>query len=257
LPNIHPTAVVDPGAELAEDVTVGPFSVIEGDVQIGKGSRIHSHVLAARGTRIGKNCRIHHGSAVATIPQDLKFSGEKTTLEIGDNSVIREFCDLNRGTEHREKTRIGKNCFLMAYTHVAHDCWIGDHVILANGVQLGGHVTIEDWVIIGGLVPVHQFCSVGQHAFIGGNFRVVQDVPPYILAAGEPLMYKGLNVVGLKRRGFSKETVGLLRKCYRIIYRSRLNTSQALHRIRSEIDVIPEIQAVLAFFEKSERGVIR
>lgn len=257
MPNIHPTALVDAKAELAEGVTVGPFSVIEGGVEIEEGSQIHSHVLVASGARIGKNCQIHHGTVVATIPQDLKFSGEKTTLEIGDNTIVREFCDLNRGTEQSNKTVIGKDSFLMAYTHVAHDCLVGDHVVIANGVQLGGHVTIEDWVIIGGLVAVHQFCSMGQHAFVGGGFRAVQDVPPYILAAGEPLTYKGLNAIGLKRRGFSKETIGLLRKCYRIIYRSKLNTSQALRRIRSEMDMTTEIHVVLEFFEKSDRGIIR
>lgn len=257
LPNIHPTAIVDSGAELAESVTIGPFSIIEDGVEIGEESRIHSHVLVARGARIGKNCQIHHGTVVATLPQDLKFSGEMTTLEIGDNTVVREFCSLNRGTKQRGKTRIGNNCFLMAYTHAAHDCWIGDHVIIANGVQLAGHVTVEDWVIIGGLVPIHQFCTVGQHALIGGGFRAVQDVPPYIIAAGEPLSFKGLNVVGLNRRGFSKNVIDVLRKCYRIIYRSKLNTSQAMSRIRLEMEMIPEIHAVLEFIEKSERGIIR
>lgn len=256
MPTIHPTAAVDTKARLAEDVSVGPFSIIEGDVEIGKGSQIHSHVLVANGARIGENCQVHHGTAISTIPQDLKFSGENTTLEIGDNTIVREFCDLNRGTKHRGKSAIGKECFLMAYAHVAHDCLIGDHVIIANGVQLAGHVTIEDWVIIGGLVAVHQFCSVGQHAFIGGGFRAVQDVPPYILAASEPLTYKGLNAIGLKRRGFSSETIGALRKCYRIIYRSRLNTRHALEKIKSEMEMIPEIRAVIAFIEKSERGII-
>lgn len=257
MPNIHRTAIVDSGAELADSVTIGPFSIIEDDVEIGEESQIHSHVLVARGARIGKNCQIHQGTVVSTVPQDLKFSGERTTLEIGDNTVVREFCSLNRGTKQRGKTRVGDNCFLMAYTHTAHDCWIGDHVIMANGVQLAGHVTVEDWVIIGGLVPVHQFCTVGQHSLIGGGFRAVQDVPPYIIAAGEPLSFKGLNVVGLKRRGFSKNVIDLLRKCYRIIYRSKLNTSQAMNRIRSEMEIIPEIHDVLEFFEKSERGIIR
>jgi UDP-N-acetylglucosamine acyltransferase len=257
LPTVHKTAVVDKKARLAKDVTVGPFSVIESNVEIGEGSKIASHCLIADGARIGKNCQIHHGTVVATLPQDLKFSGETTLMEIGDNTVIREFCDLNRGTLQRGKSRVGSHCFLMAYTHVAHDCLLGDHVIMANGVQLAGHVTIEDWVIIGGLVAVHQFCTVGQHAFLGGGFRTVQDVPPYILAAGEPLAYKGLNVVGLTRRGFPKETIAALRKCYRIIYRSKLNTSQAIEKIRSEMDMTPEITVVMNFIEKSERGIIR
>jgi UDP-N-acetylglucosamine acyltransferase len=257
LPTVHKTALVDKKARLAKDVIVGPFSIIEGDVEIGEGSTIASHCLIADGARIGKNCHIHHGSVVATLPQDLKFSGETTLMEIGDNTIVREFCDLNRGTLQRGKSKVGSHCFLMAYTHVAHDCLLGDHVIMANGVQLAGHVTIEDWVIIGGLTAVHQFCTVGQHAFLGGGFRIVQDVPPYILAAGEPLAYKGLNVVGLTRRGFPKETIAALRKCYRIIYRSKLNTSQAIERIRSEMEMLPEITIVMNFIEKSERGIIR
>ena len=256
MPDIHKTAIVHPEAELADDVTVGPFSIIEADVKIDEGCRIHSHILIAGGARIGKNCQIHHGSVVSTLPQDLKFSGEKTTLEIGDNTIVREFCSLNRGTRDRGTTRVGKNCFFMAYTHVAHDCEVGDHVILANAVQLGGHVTLEDWVIVGGLVPVHQFTHIGQHSIIGGGFRAVQDVPPFILAAGEPLAYKGLNAVGLKRRGFSKESFRLLRKCYRILYRSRMNTSQAVETIRREVEMIPEVQALLTFIENSHRGLI-
>ena len=257
MPNIHPSAIVDAKAELADDVTVGPFSIIEADVVVDAGTQIDSNVLMAAGARIGKNCRIHHGAVVGTIPQDLKFSGERTTLEIGDNTVIREFCDLNRGTEERGWTKIGKDSFLMAYVHVAHDCFVGDRVILANGVQLAGHVTIEDWVIVGGLTPIHQFCTIGQHAFVGGGYRVVQNVPPYILAAGEPLTYKGLNVVGLKRRGFSRDTLMALRKCFRYIYRAKLNTSQAIEAIQSEIPDLPEIRTVIDFIQDNERGIIR
>jgi UDP-N-acetylglucosamine acyltransferase len=248
---------VDSKARIAEDVAIGPYSIIQGDVEIDKGTHIHSHVLIADGARIGKNCQVHHGSAISTLPQDLKFAGEETTLEIEDNTIIREFCDLNRGTQHRGKSKIGKNCFLMAYTHVAHDCFLGDKVILANGVQLAGHVTIEDWVTVGGLVPVHQFCMIGKHSFIGGGFRVVQDIPPYILAAGEPLAFKGLNIIGLKRREFSQETISQLRKCYRLLYQAKLNTSQALVRIRAEVNIGAEVQIVLDFIEKSERGIIR
>lgn len=255
--SIHPTAIVHPKARLGENVTVGPFSIIEEDVEIGEGTRIDSHVLVANGARIGKNCHIHHGAVISTIPQDLKFSGEETFLEIGDHTIIREYCDLNRGTKERGKSVIGSHCLLMAYTHVAHDCLVGNHVILANAVQLAGHVTIEDHVTIGGMVPVHQFCRIGKHAFVGGGFRVVQDVPPYILAAGEPLTYKGLNIIGLRRRGFPQETIALLRKCYRFLYQAKLNTSQAVEKIRSELEPTPEIQAVLEFIEKSERGFIR
>ncbi|NQT27404.1 acyl-ACP--UDP-N-acetylglucosamine O-acyltransferase [candidate division KSB1 bacterium] len=257
MPEIHSTAIVDSKAELAEDVKIGPFTIVEGDVVIESGTQIDAHVLVADGARIGKNCRFHQGAVVGSLPQDLKFGGEKTTLEIGDNTVIREYCDLNRGTKHRGKSAIGKNSFLMAYTHVAHDCLIGDNVILANAVQLAGHVTIEDWVIVGGMVPIHQFCTIGQHAFVGGAYRVVQDIPPYILAAGEPLTYKGLNRVGLKRRGFSKEAIKALYKLYRLLYRAKLNKSQALEIIRSEVPDLPEVKTVLDFIEHSERGIIR
>lgn len=254
---IHPTAVINKKAKLADNITVGPYSIVDGDVEIGEGCEIHDHVYIADGARIGKNCRIHHSAAVSTIPQDLKFSGEKTILEIGDNVVIREFCDLNRGTSHLGKSVVGKHTFLMAYTHVAHDCVVGEHAILANGVQLAGHVTVEEWVTIGGLVPVHQFCTIGKHAFIGGGYRVIQDVPPYILAAGEPLGFKGLNIIGLNRRGFDKAIIQKLQRCYRFIYRSKLNTTQAVQRIREEIEPIPEVESVLMFIEKSERGIIK
>jgi len=254
--DIHPSAIIHPRASLGTGVTVGPFSVIKEDVSIGDGTVIHSHVLVDDGARIGANCKIHHGVALATPPQDLKYAGEKTTLEIGENTIIREFCDLNRGTKHRMKTTIGSNCLFMAYSHVAHDCIVGDHVITANGVQLAGHVEVGDWVILGGLVAVHQFCKVGKHCLIGGGYRAVQDVPPYILCAGEPLSYKGINSIGLRRRGFPAETIQQLRRCYKVIYRSKLNTSQALRHIDSEMDAIPEIQDVIEFIKQSERGII-
>lgn len=257
MPKIHPTALVDKKAELADDVEVGSFSIVEGDVRIDSGSRIHSHVLVAEGARIGRNCMMHHGAVISTQPQDLKFEGEKTTLEIGDNTVIREYADLNRGTVDRGKTVIGQQVFIMAYSHVAHDCLIGNHVILANGVQLAGHVTVEDHVILGGLVPVHQFCTIGRHAFVGGGYRVAQDVPPYVLAAGEPLGFKGLNITGLKRRGFEKDAIRALHRLYRLLYQSKMNRSQALQAIQSEVPSIPEVKIVLDFIEKSERGIIR
>ena len=257
MPTIHPTAVIDNKAELADNITVGPFTVIDGDVKIDSGSRIDSHVYIADGARIGKKCHIHHGSVIATIPQDLKFDNEKTVLEIGDDTEIREYTTLNRGTSHRGKSKIGKHCFLMAYTHVAHDCFIGDHCILANGVQLAGHVTIEDWVIIGGLTPIHQFCRIGQHAFIGGGLRVSKDVPPYILAADSPLTYKGVNIVGLKRRDFNKESIEVITRCYRYLYRSKLNISQAVAKIKNDFEELFEIKNILEFIEKSERGIIK
>ena len=257
MPTIHPTALVDPGAELADDVIIGPFTIVQNNVTIDSGTQIHSHALIASGARIGKRCIVHHGAVVSSIPQDLKFAGEETTLEIGDETVIREYCDLNRGTVDHGKTEIGKNVFLMAYVHVAHDCVVGDKVILANGVQLAGHVTIGNWVTIGGLTPVHQFCTVGEHSFVGGGYRVVQDVPPYILAASEPLTYRGPNVVGLERRGFPKENIMAIRKCYRFLYRSKLNTSQAVEKIKNEVDDFPEVRKILEFIETNHRGLIR
>lgn len=255
--NIHSTAIVHKKAKLGEKVSVGPFSIIEENVEVGDQSRIHAHVLLANGARIGRNCQIHNSTVVASDPQDLKFKGELSFMEIGDNTVIREFCTLNRATAPGGKTSIGSDCLIMAYCHAAHDCAIGNRVVMANGVQLAGHITVEDWVIIGGLTAVHQFCHIGQHAMVGGGFRVVQDVPPYILAAGEPLTFKGLNIVGLKRRGFTTEMTRNLRRCYRIIYRSRLNMTQALERIRTTLEMTPEIESVIQFIERSTRGIVR
>lgn len=254
--SIHPTALVDARAQLGDTVTVGPFSIIEADVVIGDGTTIASHALIANGARIGKNCKIHKGAVVATIPQDLKFGFEETTFEIGDNTTIREFCTLNRGTRERGKSVVGANCLLMAYAHVAHDCHIGDNVILANCVQVAGHVDIEDQAIIGGLTGIHQFSRIGQHAMVGGGFRVHKDVPPYILAMGEPLQYGGINSIGLRRRGFSAESMSAMKKAYRFIYRSHLNVSQAVEKIKAEMPETPEIQNILDFIDKAERGLI-
>jgi UDP-N-acetylglucosamine acyltransferase len=209
---IHPTAIVDPRSELDAGVTVGPYSVIEADVQIGINCRIGPHVHIASGTRLGADCRVFTGAVLGSIPQDLKFGGEETALEIGERTTIREYATLNRGTKDRWKTTIGSDCLLMAYAHVAHDCIIGKHCILANAVNLAGHVVIEDWASVGGMVPVHQFVHIGQHSFIGGGYRVPKDVPPYILAAGEPLTFGGLNSVGLSRRGFSEPTLAALKR---------------------------------------------
>jgi UDP-N-acetylglucosamine acyltransferase len=256
LTNIHSTAVVDKNAHIGDNVTIGAFSIIEADVVIGDGSEIASHVLIADGARIGRECRIHKGAVVATLPQDLKFGGEKTTFELGDNCVVREFCTLNRGTTAHNRSVVGKNCLLMAYAHVAHDCTVGDNVILANLVQLGGHVEIEDYAIIGGGTSVHQFCHVGAHTMVAGGYRCVQDVPPYIMVAGEPLRFGGLNSVGMKRRGFTPEQMSQLKRVYRLIYRSRLNLTQAIERIKEEVEQTEVVQNVLRFIERSERGLI-
>ncbi|HOT98153.1 MAG TPA: acyl-ACP--UDP-N-acetylglucosamine O-acyltransferase [bacterium] len=254
--DIHPTALIDPQARIGDNVQIGAFAIVEGDVAIGEGTTIGPHTLIADGARIGKNCRIHNGAVVATLPQDLKFGGEATLFEIGDNTTIREFATLNRGTAAHGKSSIGSNCLLMAYTHVAHDCTVGNNVIMSNGVQLGGHVTIEDWAIIGGMTPVHQFCHVGQHCMIGGGFRVIQDVPPYILASEEPLRFCGLNSIGLRRRGFSSETLLQLKRVYRLLYRSNLNVSQAVERIKAEFELTPEITNILRFIETADRGIL-
>ncbi len=253
---IHPTALVDSKAELADNVTVGPFTIIEGDVVVDEGTAIASHALIADGARIGKNCKIHKGAVVSTIPQDLKFGGEKTTFEIGDNTTVREFCTLNRGTEERGKSIVGADCLLMAYVHVAHDCVVGDRVILANSVQVAGHVDIEDHAIIGGLTGIHQFVRIGAHVMIGGGLRVLKDVPPYILAMGCPLQYGGLNSVGLRRRGFTEETTRKMKNAYRLLYRSKLNVSQAVEKIKSDIEQIDEVRAIINFIEKADRGLI-
>ncbi len=253
---IHSTAIVNSKAELGENISIGPYAVVDGDVVIGSGTQIGPHVYCAEGARIGKDCRIHNGAVVSTLPQDLKFKDEKTTFEIGDSTTIREFCTLNRGTAEHMKSTVGSNSLLMAYSHVAHDCTIGDNVIIANAVQMGGHVTIEDWAIVGGLTAIHQFVSIGRHAMVGGHFRVPKDVPPYILAGGAPLTYEGLNVVGLRRRGFAREAIEALTQAYQLLYFARLNVSQAVVKIRQELRVTTEIQHLLTFIERSKRGII-
>jgi UDP-N-acetylglucosamine acyltransferase len=255
--DIHQTAIVSPGAEIGGNITIGPFTVIEDNVVIGEGCDIGSNVLIASGTRLGTNCRLFHGAVLGTVPQDLKFGGEKTTLEVGNNTTIREFATLNRGTTDHWKTIVGDNCLLMAYSHVAHDCSIGNNVVIANSVNMAGHVTIEDFVGIGGLTPIHQFVKIGKHSFIGGGLRIPKDVPPFILAMGDPLRYGGLNRIGLTRRGFSDEALDLLKKTYKFIYKLNLNVDDALKKVEEEIEQINAVQDVVSFFRDSERGVIR
>ncbi len=254
---IHQTTIVNSKSEISKDVDVGPFTIIEEDVKIGEGTVIGSSALIAAGTRIGKNCRIFHGAVLGSIPQDLKFAGEKTTLEIGDNTTIREFATLNRGTAENLKTVIGNSCLLMAYSHVAHDCVLGNHVVIANSVNMAGHVIIDDYTGIGGISPIHQFVRIGKHCFIGGGSHVSKDVPPYVLAMGTPFRYAGLNRVGLTRRGFPEETLETIKKAYRIIFQSKLNVDDALKKVRDEVEPIEEVQDILHFFRDSERGVIR
>jgi UDP-N-acetylglucosamine acyltransferase len=244
-------------AKIGTDVIIGPYAIIEDEVEIDNGSVIGSNVLIADGTTIGKNCKIYHSAVLGTVPQDLKFGGQKTTLEIGDNTTIREFVTMNRGTTDHWKTIVGSNCLFMAYSHVAHDCAIGNHVVIANSVNMAGHVTIDDFVGIGGICPIHQFVRIGKHTFIGGGYRIPKDVPPYILAMGDPLRYGGLNRVGLLRRGFSEETLKIIKKTYKIIYTSNLMVKEALKKVEEEIEPITEVREILTFFRGSERGVIR
>jgi acyl-[acyl-carrier-protein]--UDP-N-acetylglucosamine O-acyltransferase len=233
--NIHPTAVVDPAAKIGEGTTIGAFAVIYGNTVIGKDCRIGPHVCVYEGARIGERVTIHQGASISHIPQDLKYAGEESECFIGDDTRIHEFVTLHRGTVDTRQTTIGKNCLLMAYSHVAHDCRLGNNVILANGVQVGGHVKIDDFSIVGGTTPVHQFCKIGKYCMIGGGFRVVQDVPPYILAGHEPLKFEGLNLIGLRRNGFSNDEIMRIKKIYELIYLSHLNMTQAREQINPKI----------------------
>ena len=253
---IHITSLIHNDAKIADDVIIGPYCVIDKNVEIDSGTVINSNVQILNGTKIGKNNRIHSNSVIGGDPQDLKFKGEKSELIIGDNNTIREFCTLNRGTEHSGKTVIGSNCLLMAYVHVAHDCIVEDKVILANAVQLGGHSEIGYHATVGGVTPVHQFCKVGMHAFIGGGRVVLQDVPPYILATGEPVQYSGINSVGLRRRNFTQDVRSIIKKVYSIIYRSKFNTMQAIENIEKTIKPSKEVNNILNFIKSSERGII-
>lgn len=254
---VHPSALVDPAAELGAGVTVGPYSIIEAGARIGAGTHIGAHVAISGFARIGEACKIFHGAVLGSEPQDLKFSGEATHLEIGDRTIVREYATLNRGTHDRMKTVVGSDCFIMSYVHVAHDCHLGNHVILANSVNMAGHVTIEDWAVVGGVVPIHQFVHIGRHAMIGGGFRVAQDVCPYALLGGYPLSVVGLNIVGLKRRGFTAAQLGPLRRAFRLLFQSGLNTSQALDRIATEIEPTAEIGHLVEFIRASARGITK
>lgn len=252
---VHPSAIIDATAVLAPDVRIGPFAVIGPDVIIGPGTRIDPHVVIERDTVIGGDCRIHSGAVLGGDPQDLKYSGERTQLVVGDRTVIREYATLNRGTKSSGRTVVGTDCLIMAYVHIAHDCDIGNHVVLANAVNMGGHIVVEDWAVVGGVTAVHQFARIGSHAIVGGASAVRKDVPPYVKAAGNPLSLFGLNTLGLERRGFSDEVRQELRRAYRLLFQSRLNVSQAVARARAELAPLPEVTHLLDFIEQSTRGI--
>ncbi|MGQ0649988.1 MAG: acyl-ACP--UDP-N-acetylglucosamine O-acyltransferase [Gemmatimonadaceae bacterium] len=253
---IHPSAVVSPDAEIGNNVRIGAFALIGEGVTIGDGCVIAARASLERNVRLASDVMIGSGTIVGGDPQDLKFKGEETWVEIGEGTRIREYTTINRGTSQSFKTTVGKGCFLRSYVHLAHDCQIGDGVIISNGTQLAGHVTIEDRAILSGLVAVHQFAKIGKHAFVGGCSRVAKDVPPFIKAVGNPVKLYGLNSVGLQRSGFPDDVVRELKRAYRLFFRSELNVSQAMTRARTELPPIPEIEHFLSFLEASERGTV-
>lgn len=258
MPTIHPTAIIDPTAELHETVSVGPYSIIAGSVIIDSGTQIGSHVFIDQYTRIGKDCQIFPFTSIGTAPQDKKFKGEKTELVIGDENVIREYATINRGTpDGGGVTRIGNQNLLLAYIHIAHDCHLGNGITMVNVATLGGHVTLEDYSVIGGLAAVHQFVRIGAHAYVGGKTGVSQDIPPFVLASGERAKLFGLNIVGLKRHNFSNEAIQALKKAYQTVIRSHLTIQEAMIRVEKEVPVYPEVQQFLEFVRNSKRGIPR
>ncbi len=255
-PRIHPTAIIDPRAELADDVEVGPWAYIGPHCTVGAGSVIHMRATLEEHVKLAPRVTVGIGSVLGGLPQDLKFKGEVTTVEIGEGTSIREYTTINRGTSESHRTTVGEGCFLMSYVHLAHDCHIGDGVIISNGTQLAGHVRIDDRAIISGLCAIHQFGKIGRHAFVGGMSRVAKDVPPFVKAVGNPVKLYGLNSVGLQRSGFSDEVLSELKKAYRLFFRSDVNVGQALERAAAELKPFPEVQAFIAFIEESGRGIV-
>lgn len=253
----YPFTNIHPNAKIGKDVVIDSFTTIGEDVEIGDGTWIGPNVSIFNGARIGKNCKIFPGAVISPVSQDLKYQGEYTTTEIGDNTVIREYVTIHKGTEDRKKTVIGSGCLLMAYAHVAHDCLIGDNVIIANSTQLAGHVTIEDWVIVEGMTGIQQFVHIGQHAFVAGRSSVRKNVPPFVKAAREPLCYAGVNSVGLRRRGFSNEVIWQIEDIYRSLYVKELNVSNAINVIEQEAPKSKEKDIILKFIKESTKGIIR
>jgi len=257
--NVHPTAILHPDAKIHPSSKIGPYCTVGAEVELGEGCELISHVVVEGPSRIGARNRFFPFSSIGLDPQDLSYKGEPTRLEIGDDNVVREFVTLNRGTvKGGGVTRIGSHTLIMAYAHVAHDCVIGDHVILANAATLGGHVTVEEWAVVGALCPVHQFVRIGAHSYIGGGTTVTRDVLPFSKTAAERGTHAyGLNALGLERRGFSKERIRRIHHAYKVILASKLNTSQALEKLRSEADRGEDVEMLIRFVEGSERGVIK
>ena len=254
--NIHPTAIVHPDAQLGEGVEVGPFAIVGEGCVIGDQCVLAPRVTLERNVILGRGVRVGIGSVLGGDPQDLKFKGEHTTVEVGDGTTIREYATINRGTSQSYKTTVGRNCFLMSYIHLAHDCHVGDGVIISNATQLAGHVTVDDRAIISGVSAVHQFVKIGRYSFVGGCSRVAKDIPPYTKAVGNPIKLYGLNSVGLQRNNFPEEVIRELKRAYRLFFRSDLNLSQARARAESELQPFPEVQEFLRFVGDSGRGVV-
>ncbi|MBT8221041.1 MAG: acyl-ACP--UDP-N-acetylglucosamine O-acyltransferase [Bacteroidia bacterium] len=250
-------ALIDTKAKIGKDVSIGHYSIVSKDVVIEDGCTIANNVTILDGVRIGKNSRVFPGAILGAIPQDLKYEGEESVLEIGENVTIREYCTVNRGTIANFKTYIGNNSLLMAYVHVAHDCVLGKNVILSNNVNLAGHIEVGDYAILGGLTAVHQFVKIGQHSFIGGGSLVRKDIPPFVKAAREPLSYAGINAVGLRRRNFTPETINTIQDIYRLLFVRGYNTSQAIKKIQDTIPECPEKAQILNFIHDAKRGIMK
>lgn len=253
----QPLASINPNAVIGKNVKIGPFVTIDDNVEIGDGCIIDSNAVIRSGARIGKNCHIHSGAVVSDIPQDLKFKGEDTVAIIGDNTSIREFVTIHRGTASKGKTVIGNNCLIMAYCHVAHDCVLGNNVIMSNTVQLAGEVVVGDYAVLGGGSLVHQFTLIGQHVMLQGGSHVNKDIPPYVMAGRNPLSFEGVNAIGLRRRGFTDEQIETIQSIYRMIYFSDLNMTDALVKVEEELSSMPERDVVVNFIRSSKRGVVR
>ncbi len=254
---VQEMSFIHPEAKIGANVEIGPFVYIDKNVEIGDGCLIMAHATILSGARIGKNVRVFPNAVISAIPQDLKFRGEETTAVVGDNTTVRECVTINRGTASKGTTIVGSNCLLMAYSHIAHDCKLGNNIIIGNASQIAGEVVIDDWAILSGGILIHQFSHIGAHVIVQGGSRVGKDVPPYVTAGRDPLMYVGLNVVGLRRRGFTSEQIDRIQNIYRYVYQSDLNTTQAIEKIISDVEDSDEKSLIVDFIKSSQRGIIK